>query len=210
MPKTEAPLDAIKKYIPDKSARLVLDYLHLHKVHLTITRERKSILGDYRHATSYDNHRISVNGNLNKYSFLITLVHELAHLITFTRYRNRVEPHGSEWKRIYGTMLKDFLTPDIFPNDLLYFLNNSLHNLPASSCSDETLMRALKKYDPNGSGLVMVEQLDEGQLFDAGKGKIFRKGKKLRKRFQCEEIATGRIYLFSPIYEVKTYEGKIS
>jgi SprT protein len=205
MSKTEAPLEAIKRYIPDKAAQLVLDYLNLHKVHLTITKERKSVLGDYRHATTYNNHRISVNGTLNKYSFLITLIHELAHLITFTQYKNRVDPHGKEWKRIYGVLLKDFLYPEIFPPDLLYFLNDSLHNLPASSCSDEKLMRVLKKYD-KGNGLVLVEQIDEGKLFDAGKGKLFRKGKKLRKRYQCIEMATGKLYLFSPIYEVKVYE----
>jgi SprT protein len=205
MSKTEAPLEAIKRYIPDKAAQLVLDYLNLHKVHLTITKERKSVLGDYRHATTYNNHRISVNGTLNKYSFLITLIHELAHLITFTQYKNRVDPHGKEWKRIYGVMLKDFLDPEIFPPDLLHFLNVSLHNLPASSCSDEKLMRVLKKYD-KGNGLVLVEQIDEGKLFDAGKGKLFRKGKKLRKRYQCIEMATGKLYLFSPIYEVKVYE----
>ena len=209
MPKTEAPLDAIRRYIPDKAAQLVLDYLHLHKVHLTITKERKSVLGDYRHATSYNNHRISVNGNLNQYSFLITLIHELAHLLTFTQYKNRVDPHGKEWKRIYGIMLKDFLQPEIFPPDLLYFLNESLHNLPASSCSDEKLMRVLKKYD-KGSVLVLVEQIGEGRLFDAGKGNLFRKGKKLRKRYQCIEVSTGKLYLFSPIYEVKAYQEEIS
>ena len=205
MPKTEAPLDAIKKYIPDKAAQLVLDYLNLHKVHLTITKERKSVLGDYRHATTYNNHRISVNGNLNKYSFLITLIHELAHLITFTQHKNRVDPHGKEWKRIYGVLLRDFLQPDVFPPELLYYLNDSLHDLPASSCSDEKLMRVLKKYD-KANGLLLVEQIGEGKLFDAGKGKLFRKGKKLRKRYQCVEMATGRLYLFSPIYEVKLYE----
>jgi len=210
MAKKEAPLEAIKKYIPERSAKQILDYLNLHKVHLTITRERKSVLGDYRHATSYDAHRISINGNLNKYSFLITLIHELAHLITFTQYKSRVEPHGKEWKRLYAVLLKDFLTPDIFPHDLLYFLNESLHDLPASSCSDEKLMRVLKKYDANPNGMVMVEQIADGKLFDAGKGKMFRKGKKLRKRYQCVEVATGRLYLFSPIYEVKAYDEKIS
>jgi len=210
MPKTEAPLEAIKKYIPEKSAQLVLDYLNLHKVHLTVTRERKSVLGDYRHATTYNNHRISVNGTLNKYSFLITLIHELAHLLTFMKYKSRVDPHGREWKHIYGVILKDFLNPEIFPPDLLYFLNESLHDLPASSCSDEKLMRVLRKYDLNGNGLVMVEQIPEGKIFDAGKGKLFRKGKKLRKRYQCIELETGRLYLFSPIYEVKAYDEKIS
>jgi hypothetical protein len=126
------------------------------------------------------------------------------------QYKNRVEPHGKEWKRLYAVLLKDFLTPEIFPPDLLYFLNDSLHNLPASSCSDEKLMRVLKKYDNTANGLVMVEQISEGKLFDAGKGKMFKKGKKLRKRYQCVEVATGKLYLFSPIYEVKAYDEKIS
>ena len=203
MSTTEAPIDAIKRYIPDSSAVLILQYLHQYKVHLTITRGRKSVLGDYRHATSFKNHRISVNGNLNKYSFLITLIHELAHLVTYQQFRHRVEPHGKEWKRIYAAMLNDFLDHDIFPQDLLQALKTSLHDLPASSCSDENLMRALRAYDNNHDGLVMVEQIVEGEIFDAGEGKMFRKGKKLRKRYQCVEVATGRLYLFSPIYEVK-------
>src|SRR5690606_29158004 len=90
-----------------------------------------------------------------------------------------------------------------FPADLLRSLNASLHNLPASSCADEKLMRALKKYDVQKDGIVMVEQVAEGSVFDIGKGKLFRKGKKLRKRYQCTELATGKLYLFSPVYEVR-------
>lgn len=203
MSKNEAPLDAIRRYIPEHAAHFVLEYIRHYHVHLTITRERKSVLGDYRHATGFKAHRISINGNLNKYSFLITLVHELAHLVTFIEHGNRVEPHGREWKRLYSLLLKDFLTPQIFPPDLLTALSQSLHDLPASSCSDERLMRLLKKYDAATNGLVMVEQVSEGAVFDAGDGKMFRKGKKLRKRYQCVELATGKLYLFSPVYEVK-------
>jgi SprT protein len=207
MSKTEAPLDFIARYIPEKAAIPILEYLHRYKVHLTITRERKSVLGDYRHATGFKAHRISINGNLNKYSFLITLIHELAHLVTFQQYKQRVEPHGKEWKKIYSVLLSDFLSPEIFPADLLKALHTSLHDLPASSCSDEKLMRALKKHDEQSNGLVMVEQLSEGNVFDAGNGKLYKKGKKLRKRYQCIEIATGKLYLFSPIYEVKAKDG---
>jgi len=182
---------------------MVLDYLTRYRVHLTITRERRTILGDYRHATSSRTHRISVNGNLNRYSFLITLVHELAHLLTFASFGNRVDPHGKEWKNVYAFLLKDFLTETVFPNDLLQVLRASLHDLPASSCADEKLMRVLKRYDTGRTGLLMVEQLADGTLFDAGKGKLFRRGKKLRKRYQCTELATGRTYLFSPVYEVR-------
>lgn len=203
MPKKEAPLEAIARYIPTASAEQVLEYLLQYKVHLTVTRNRRSVLGDYRHATGYHNHRISINGDLNKYSFLITLIHELAHLVTFITYGNRVDPHGKEWKLMYARLMSRFLSETIFPAELLSVLKASLHNLPASSCSDEKLMRALKRYDTNADGVVLVEQVPEGSVFDAGGGKMFKKGKKLRKRYQCTEIATGKLYLFSPVYEVK-------
>ena len=81
MPKKEVPVDHLQNYLPPGTADAVLNYLHQYKVHLTISRHRQSILGDYRHRTRQRNHRISVNGSLNSFSFLITLLHELAHLL---------------------------------------------------------------------------------------------------------------------------------
>jgi len=203
MAKKEAPLEYLRQFIPDPAAPLILEYLNHYKVHLTITRERKSVLGDYRHATQASNHRISINGNLNKFSFLITLIHELAHLVTFMEYGNKVQSHGKEWKLVYRKMLEKFLRLKVFPADILAALKKNLHDLPASSCADEDLMRILKKYDKNPSGLLLVEQVAEGACFVLDDGRVFRKGKKLRKRFQCAELSTGKLYLFSPIYEVK-------
>jgi len=208
MPKKEAPLEYLRQFIPAESAQLVLDYLNHYHVHLTITRERKSVLGDYRHATTGSNHRISVNGNLNQYSFLITLIHELAHLVTFMEFGNKVQSHGKEWKQVYRKMLEDFIRLGVFPSDILGAITKSLHDLPASSCADEGLMRVLKKYDKNPGNLMLVEQIAEGGQFSLDDGRVFRKGKKLRKRFQCEELSTGKLYLFSPIYEVKPVSTK--
>ncbi|MBC7826910.1 MAG: SprT-like domain-containing protein [Chitinophagaceae bacterium] len=203
MPKQEAPLQYLQRFIPEAASALALQYLHQYKVHLTITRERKSILGDYRHATSYKTHRISINGTLNKYSFLITLIHELAHLVTFMQFGNKVQSHGREWKNVYAVLLKSFIELNIFPQDIYQALQQSMHNLPASSCADEVLMRILKRYDKQQNGVVMVEQIQDGKLFEIDRGKIFKKGKKLRKRYQCIEVNTGKVYLFSPVYEVK-------
>jgi SprT protein len=203
MSKKEAPLEYLQSYLPTGSANLVMQYLHHYKVHLTITRERKSILGDYRHATHDRNHRISVNGNLNKYSFLITLVHELAHLLTFQQHGNRVQSHGKEWKSIYAFLLKDFIVANLFPEDIRVRLQQSIHDLPASSCADDDLMRVLRRYDENPGDMVLVEQVPEGNFFATDDGRIFRKGKKLRKRYQCFDVKTKQEYLFSPVYEVK-------
>src|SRR5665213_388081 len=119
MPKREAPLNHLENYLPQGASATVYEYLNTYKIHLTITRTRKSVLGDYRHATQEDHHRISVNGNLNKYAFLITLIHELGHLITFQQYGNRVVSHGKEWKLAYRRVLEDFIRMDLFPVDIL-------------------------------------------------------------------------------------------
>lgn len=204
MAKREAPLDYLKQFIPVEAVPRILQYLHQYQVHLTVTRERKTVLGDYRHATTYKTHRISINSNLNPFAFLITLIHELAHLVTFIEYGNRVMAHGKEWKRCYSFLLSDFLAMKIFPADIQERLEQSMHDLPASSCSDETLMRLLRKYDKQNDHLVLVEQVPEGQLFDLGEGRIFKKGRKLRKRYQCVEVHTGRVFLFSAVYEVRS------
>jgi len=181
----------------------VLAYLQQYHVHLTVARERKSILGDYRHRTHGKNHRISVNGNLNQYAFLITLLHELAHLLAFENFGNRIAPHGREWKNVFGKLLAQFIEHDIFPVDIKSSLVNSLHNPAASSCSDEDLLRVLKKYDQEKTPLVFIESIPEGSLFKTHDGKVFKKGEKIRKRYKCEEVKTRKLYLFSPIYEAE-------
>jgi len=201
MSRKEAPISALQNYLPPDTLEPVVSYLQFYHVHLTVARERKSILGDYRHRTHAKNHRISVNGNLNQYAFLITLLHELAHLLTFEKFGNKVASHGKEWKFIFGQLLAQFIEHEIFPADIKNALLQSLHDPAASSCADELLLKTLKKYDEKQSHAVFVEEIPEGALFKTHDGKIFRKGEKMRKRFKCVEVKTNRLYLFSPVYE---------
>jgi SprT protein len=203
MPKKEAPISKLQDFLPPGTYDAVLAYLELYHVHLTVARERKSILGDYRHRTHGQNHRISVNGNLNKFAFLITLLHELAHLLTFEKFGNKVAAHGREWKKVFGELLAVFIQHNVFPADIKSSLLASLHDPAASSCSDEDLLRTLRKYDEKPSHLVFVETIPPGAIFKTHDGKIFKKGEKIRKRFRCEEVKTKRVYLFSPVYEVE-------
>ena len=203
MPKQEAPLFQLQFYLPAGSFEDVLYYLQHYQVHLTISRKRQSILGDYRHAHSDKNHRISVNGNLNTYAFLITLLHELAHLFTYEKFGHRVQAHGREWKDEFGKILAKFILKKIFPPDIEKALLNTLKNPAASSCGDEKLLRVLHHYDKKEVGLQLVEQLTEGALFVIKGGRIFKKGEKIRKRFKCVEVKTGRFFLFNAMYEVQ-------
>jgi hypothetical protein len=203
MPKKQVPIGQLNDYLPPGTYEPVLGYLRKYKVHLTIARERKSILGDYRHRTNQDHHRISVNGNLNHWSFLITLLHELAHLLTFEQYGNRIPAHGREWKTIYGQLLAQFLQHNVFPEDIRTELVRSLHNPAATSCAEDDLLRVLRRYDSKESHNRLVEELAANALFRTSDGRVFKKGEKLRKRFKCAEVKTGRVYLFSPVYEVE-------
>ncbi len=206
MPKKEVPIAQLQDYLPPGTYEPVLHYLRQFKVHLTVARERKSVLGDYRHRTHHANHRISVNGNLNKFAFLITLLHELAHLLTFEQFGNKVMAHGKEWKIIYGQLLQQFLQHHIFPPDIEKELLQSLSNPAASSCAEDGLLRVLRKYDAKESHHRLLEELPTGNIFRIHDGRIFKKGEKMRKRFKCVEVSTGRVYLFSPVYEVESID----
>lgn len=203
MPKKEAPLTQLSSFLPPGTYIAVEEYLKFYKIHLTITQHRKSILGDYRHRTHFENHRISVNGSLNKYSFLITLLHEIAHLLTFEKYGNKVMAHGTEWKTLYASLLKQFIDNKIFPPDIEKELLGSLKNPAASSCAEDDLIRVLRKYDTNSNGYKLVEEIPLNGVFKIDDGKIFKKGDRQRKRFKCVEVKTGKVYLFSPVYEVE-------
>jgi len=203
MPKQEAPLSHLNSFLPPGTYTAVEEYLKFYKIHLTVTQHRKSILGDYRHRTGFKNHRISVNGSLNKYSFLITLLHEIAHLLTFEKYGNKILAHGNEWKILYASLLKQFIDNKTFPPDIERELLLSLKNPAASSCAEDDLIRVLRKYDVNTNGYKLVEEIPLNGLFMIDDGKIFKKGERQRKRFKCMEIKTGKVYLFSPVYEVE-------
>lgn len=203
MPKKEVHVSYLENFLPSGTIGHVSSFLHQFHVHLTITRERRSILGDYRHSTNEKNHRISVNGNLNKFSFLITLLHELAHLLTYEKFGKSVQSHGIEWKKIFSHLLKQFMDHNIFPDDIRAALQQSLQNPAASSCAEEGLLRVLRKYDIMKENHQLVEELETGTLFRIKDGRIFKKGEKLRKRFKCLEVKTGREYLFSPVYEIE-------
>lgn len=200
--KHEAPLNTLHSFLPPGAYDKVMQYLQQFKVHLTITRERKSVLGDYRFAVNGKNHRISVNGNLNTYAFLITLLHELAHLVAFVRFGNHIASHGKEWKLTYGEILYQFLQLDIFPNDIADEITLTMQRPAAGSCAEDGLLRVLRKYDEKKDNKLLVEEIQPGNLFSTDDGRLFKRGDQLRKRIRCLEVKTGKVYLFSPVYDV--------
>lgn len=193
--------DVLARYIPEHATDAVFELIKLHGVHLKIVNERVTRHGDYRRDDS-GYHRITVNASLNKYRFLMTLVHEIAHLAAFEKYGRNIKPHGDEWKLTFQKLMVPFIRPEIFPNQLLPLLARHFRNPKASSDTDATLSLALKQFD-EATDKTYIFQLPYGSNFRIYNGKVFKKGAQRVKRFECLEISTGRMYLFNPNAEVE-------
>ena len=204
----EVELGVLAEFIPNAAVAPIIDFLHLHCIHLKIRRERKTKYGDYCPAHNGKPHTITVNGNLNPYHFLVTLLHEIAHLETHVQYGRSVLPHGTEWKKAFGLLLHRFGPLGVFPNDVWQALARYAENPAASSCGDVDLFKALRRYDvvevgSSESGRkVLVNELVANDCFRTAKGDRFRVLEKKRTRVVCEHTSTLVKYLFPAIHEV--------
>jgi hypothetical protein len=194
-------IEVLERYIPEAAVNSTFELIQSNNVHLKIVNERVTRHGDYRKLPN-GGHQITVNGNLNRFRFFITLIHEIAHLVAFQKYGRNIKPHGKEWKFTFQQLMLPFICPVIFPNRLLPFLALHFKNPKATSDTDSRLSLALKEYDPPNDKNYIFE-IPFGANFRLYNGKIFKRGKQRVKRFECVEITTGRIYLFNPNAEVE-------
>ncbi len=209
MSKKEVPLYTLNTYLPKGAYPHLEKYLIRHKVHLTITPERSSVLGNYKGASNGRHHHISVNGSLNKFSFLITLIHELGHLLAFDKYGARIPAHGQQWKNEYSRLLAAFISNRIFPRDIEKELIATLENPGASSCTEASLLRVLRKYDEYRPGFFLLEDLPDGSFFRIKNGNVYLKLHRKRVRILCREIDTNRLFLFSPVSDVQLVHKRL-
>lgn len=192
--------ETLIKYVPENAVYQCIELIKSHFVHLKIVNERHTKHGDYRKALS-GKHEITVNGSLNKYRFLMTLIHEIAHLVAIKKYGHNIKPHGVEWKMTFQHLMVPFLRPDIYPNNLLPLLARHFRNPTASSDTDVTLSLALKQFDAKNDKNYIFE-IPYNSVFRIKNGKVFKKIALRTKRYECLELATGKIYLFHPNAEV--------
>jgi SprT protein len=193
--------EVLLQHIPESTIDIVLKWIFDKTIQLKITNSRRSKLGDYRPPLNNKTHRISVNGDLNKYAFLITFLHEFAHLIVWEKYKNRVKPHGQEWKTEYNKIILLFLNENTFPADIIELLNKSLSNIKSSTSNNIALSRGLSNYD-KPKNTVYIEKLPARAKFMLLDGRKFIKEHKLRKRYKCVCIDNNRIYSFHPLAAV--------
>ena len=194
--------DAYQKYIPQAAIPFVQFLIEEHHFTLKIVNQRQTKHGDFRKLPD-GRFQITVNNSLNEYQFLLTLVHEIAHHVTYQKF-GRVQPHGNEWKTIFQHLMLPFLQPEIYPTHILPILANYLKNAKASTDADVKLSLALKEYSKE-TGKSYIFEVPNGSLF-LFKGSIYKRGAKRRTRIECLNTKNGRIYLFNQNVEVELYE----
>jgi Uncharacterized protein conserved in bacteria len=193
--------EVLSKYLPEHAVEPCFELIKANEVHLKIVNERMTRHGDYRKGVS-GKHEITINSSLNKYKFLMTLIHEIAHLVAFKKFGRNIKPHGNEWKYTFQQLMVPFIRPEIFPSHILPLMARHFRNPAASSDTDATLSLALKQFD-EGNDKNYIFEIPYGSLFRIHNGKIFKKGAQRIKRFECLEVSSGRIYLFNPNAEVE-------
>ena len=190
--------EALQKYIPLSSIDRVYDLLNEYPCKLKIVNNRKTKHGDFRKLKT-GQFQITINNDLNQYRFLLTLIHEIAHLVTHQKY-DRGKPHGVEWKKHFQHLMLPLVNPDIFPIKLLPFIAAYLKNPKASTDADVRLSLALKNFDDKNGNSYIFEIPIKGKFIH--NKRIFERGNKRRTRFECIEIQTNRKYLFHQNAEV--------
>jgi len=186
------------KYVPEKAVPLVIYLINEHKINLKIVGQRQTKHGDFRTFPNGQT-QITVNNNLNKYQFLLTLIHEIAHHVTHKKF-GRVQPHGKHWKTIFQHLMLPFLQPEIYPNKILPYLANYLKNPKASTDTDVNLSLALRDgIAENGKNFIF--EIPNGSTFQF-KDILYKRGNKRRTRYECLNLKNNRVYLFNQNAEV--------
>ena len=186
-------------YLPTNSRDQVQSWIQQLGITVIIKKKRRTKFGDFRLIKG--KMFITINNNLNVYSFLITLVHEIAHAFTYAEYGTSVKPHGKEWQLVFKKMLLSFLSPRYFPNEILEPLSKYAKKPKAATFSDTELSLALRSFDEIKTPTLL--ELNEGAFFQLENGKVFTKGKLIRTRFMCVERDTKKEYLFHPLAVIK-------
>ncbi len=191
--------DILAKYLPENSVDQIIGIFEDHPCYLKIVNERRTKHGDFKIMPGKV-YQITINYNLNPYRFLLTLIHEVAHLVTY-KESGRVKPHGIEWKMNFQKLMLPFFDPEIFPEELLPHLAYYMKNPKASTDTDVDLSLALRKYDKEERKTMIFEVPEQTKFIH--NNRVFLKGAKRRTRHECTELQSGKKYLFHQNAEVE-------
>ena len=185
-------IDKLLPYIPIAAKDSLIELLSNYNFHLKIVNGRKTKRGDFRATKPIAS--ISINNNLSKEQFLITLVHEIAHLDAHIKHP-KAKAHGVEWKQSFQRLMLPFLNNHIFSDEILNPLAKHLINPKATTDSDPILSTQLDSINSDvDNDKYFIFDLEPGVLFMLN-NRTFKILNKRRTRYECLEISTNKKFL---------------
>ena len=191
-------IQVLEQYLPDATLPFLKKWFANHSIHIRITKNRDSKLGDYRKLPD-NSHQITINSTLDKQLFFFVLTHELAHLLAFENYGHRISAHGPEWKETFREMLLESL--GIYTDDLQLILKKFSKSPKANFMASPDLVRYFH-IETEDDETSFVETLVDGQIFEY-KSNRYQLLEKKKKLYLCIELNTNKKYLFRPLARVK-------
>jgi SprT protein len=191
---SESVLAILQTHVPQPSVAYGHALWLQHPFTLKLTKARQTKVGDFscRHAGTHL--QITLNHDLNPYLFLLTYVHEVAHLHVFVQHGRKAEAHGHHWKEKFKELLAPLLSETVFPYQILHALHQHMQQPKASSFADVYLTQVLRTFDTNQKSVALLLSIPEGSIFKL-QGRYFKKGKLRRTRVLCLEMKSKRNYL---------------
>tara|TARA_Y100000310_G_scaffold345640_1_gene467616 strand:- start:2158 stop:2763 length:606 start_codon:yes stop_codon:yes gene_type:complete len=193
--------DVFKRFVPIQAVDYCVKLIDYFGFEFKIKKNRQTKLGDYRYSHQTKKHTITINNDLNPYAFLVTYLHEVAHLVTFDEHGRKAAPHGTEWKNNFKRVAKPVLNEEVFPPPVLLALTNYFKNPKAASCSDPVLYNILRQFD-EPTDEIPLSKVSIGELFKF-QGSSYLKLEKKRTRSVCQEVDSKKRYLIAEIARVR-------
>ncbi|WP_294237865.1 SprT-like domain-containing protein [uncultured Chryseobacterium sp.] len=193
-------IQPLEKYLPENTLPYLKIWFADYYIHIKITRNRNSKLGDYRKLPD-GSHEITINSTLDPQLFFFVLTHELAHLIAFEKYGRRISPHGNEWKETFRKMLLQSL--DVYEENLRPIIVEFSKSPKANFMASPDLVKYFH-IEGQDDTLVFIETLKKGDFFVYRNEKYLLEGL-IKKNYLCRHLDTGRKYSFKPLARVEKY-----
>lgn len=191
-------VENLERFLPEGTFPYLKIWFGGNAIHIKVTRQRKSKLGDYRKMPD-DTHQITVNGTLQPQLFFFVLTHELAHLLAFQQFGYRISPHGREWKHVFRTMLLESIS--VYADDLKPVILNFAKAPKANFMSSPDLVKYFHIEDCEDERLY-IEDLQPGDHF-VYRDEFYSMDAKRKKNYLCTNLENGKEYAFRPLVRVE-------
>ncbi len=193
----------LAQYISENALTYCTTLSNNYTFKFDLSFNRKTKFGHYKYWPQTKSHTISINKGLSKELFLVTYIHELAHLDVILTYGRKVMPHGKEWKATFRSLMAPLLSHSIFDTNLLSALALHLKKPRASLSADPRLWAIL--FPSKNKNSLSVKDINEGEDF-IFKKRLFKKVKSRRTRALCYEAKSGNNYLIPLLAEIEKIE----